>query len=126
MADTPKSQGKINDDKTETAYESASNGDCWVGFDLGVGYKRTLFRIKYFVNRKAIDPAQLIGAVFEGSTDNVTYNTIASIGGNVHRGWNDWSTKNPLSTIYRYLRMRHNTSSNCKVSELVFYDAILK
>lgn len=126
MADTPSKQERAMDDKSRTYYESSSSTDCWVGLDLGTNYKRALFRIRYYINKNAISPDALIGAVFEGSTDNTSYTSIAIIDGKVHRGWNEWSQKSALPVIYRYLRMRHNATSACKISELRFYDATVK
>ena len=125
MADTPSKQTKAMDGKSETNYESTATGDCWIGLDLGAKYKRSLFKIRYHINRKVIDPSLFIGATFEGSNDNATYTPIASVGGKVHRGWNDWSLKHPLGTIYRYVRMRHNSTTACKISEIRFYDMTL-
>lgn len=38
----------------------------------------------------------------------------------MHSGWNSWINDYKTSVIYRYVRLRHNSSSNCQLAELQF------
>lgn len=90
---------------------------CYIGFDVGAGNLARVTRIRYFPYYKWTIAAKYIkGAVFEGSLDGTTYTQIALVDQTVHAGWNSILLDTPVN--YRYVRLRHTTASNCKLSEL--------
>jgi hypothetical protein len=125
FADNTPNRRRVFDNKFSTKYTSSSP-QCFVGLDLGAKYKGNLFRIRFFIDNRAIAPASFVGASFTASTDGVSYTPIFTIANNVTRGWNQWRTESPLPTIYRYLRFEHNATSACQLSEVEFYDAKFK
>lgn len=123
FADTNSNRKLVFDNRYSTSYSSSSGAVCYVGLDLGARYKGYLFRARFYVNYRTTAPSNFIGAKITGSADGISYNDIFTVDNTVKRGWNQWRLNAPLSTIYRYLRFEHNSTSSCSISELEFYDA---
>lgn len=105
------------DNKDSTYYSSSSNGSCYIGIDVGSGKLANVDRIRFFPYYKwAIAANYLVDAVFEASTDGLTYTPIATVDNTVHAGWN--SLKLSTTNNYRYYRFAHNSTSECKLSSL--------
>ena len=99
------------------SFYSSSNSECWVGIDVGVGKKVLINRIRYFpYNKWTIAADYIKGAKIEASNDDSTYDSITTVDQTVHAGWNSYMPDS-LSTAYRYIRIRHDSSSECKVAE---------
>ena len=84
---------------------------------MGAGKKVKINRIRFFPYDKwTIASEKLQGAVIEASNDNTNYFELHEVDQTVHAGWN--SHMPTTSTPYRYIRIKHNTDSNCKIAEL--------
>ena len=82
-------------------------------------------RIRYFpYNQWTIASHYLHDAVFEGSVDGVSYTTLGEVDTTVHAGWNSFLVQNN-NAYYRYIRMRHNATSQCRLSEFEVYGVLL-
>ena len=112
-------------DMTFTTVYTSSNTACEIGLDLGEHLQGQLSSIKFFPN-PAIKGYTLNGTVIEGSDDNSTYTTVATIDMNAHDGWNTISFADASTPIrYRYYRLSGSQSSaKCALSELQ-YNGIL-
>lgn len=110
----------INDNNTNTIYNSSASV-CYVGVDFGLNTAANISSINYMGNPSwAITSSKIAGAVFEGSNDKNTWTNIFTIDSSVHMGWNFWPNLNLDSVIYRYIRFRHNSTSNCQLAEISF------
>lgn len=102
-------------DKYQASFYSSTNAVCYIGLDVGAGKLARITRIRYFPYYKWNIAARYIkGAVFEGSLDGSTYTQIALVDQTVHAGWNSILLAAPVN--YRYVRLKHTTVSNCKLS----------
>ena len=55
-------------------FSPVSNGECFIGIDLGENMHASVHRIRYFpYNKWSIVSNYMLGGVFEGSTDGVSY-----------------------------------------------------
>lgn len=109
------------DSNTNTFYNSNSNSSCYVGVDFGVDTVANISSISYMGNPNwAITSNMLTEAVFEGSNDQFSWSTIFTIDNTVHMGWNYWLNPNPAAVVYRYIRFRHNSTSQCQLAEIAF------
>lgn len=99
----------------QSSYYSSTAAVCYIGLDVGVGRVVNVGMVRYFPYYKwAIAAMYIKGAVIEGSTDGTAYTTIATIDQTVHSGWN--SIKTTLTQNYRYIRLKHTSTSGCKLS----------
>lgn len=55
------------------------------------------------------------GAVIEASNDDTTYDILHTVGSDAHTGWN--AIHPTIATNYRYFRLRHDSTSGCKIAE---------
>lgn len=109
------------DSNTNTFYNSDSNSSCYVGVDFGADTVANISSINYMGNPNwAITSNMLTGAVFEGSNDQSTWSIIFTIDNTVHMGWNYWLNPDPVAVVYRYVRLRHNSTSQCQLAEIAF------
>ena len=63
------------------------------------------------------------GAVFEASSDGVTYTALGVVDETVHAGWNSILVETAAN--YRYVRMRHDSASECKLAEFEAFGVTL-
>lgn len=111
------------DGLTTTNYESTTNSLCYLGVDAGSGLKISASRFRIFPNLQWTNVGKkILHAEFEGSDDLSTWNPLAKIDQTVHTGWN--VIKSNSDTPYRYLRLRHNSTSNCSIAEFQVYGIV--
>lgn len=97
-----------------TIYGSA-NTSCWIGIDVGAGLQANINRFRFFPFMGWANTANyILDAVFEGSNDQLSWSTMATIDQTVHSGWNVIIPS--LSTPFRYFRFRHTNQSQCNVA----------
>lgn len=107
-----------------TTYQSPRI-DCYIGLDIGAHRITDLTEVRFFPD-PALTGSILSGTLIEGSNDNITYITLATIDENAYDGWNtirldDEST----SGRFRYYRLRGSSSSaKCALAELQFYGVV--
>lgn len=65
---------------------------------------------------------KLYRAAFEGSNDMSNWTKLGTADSDVHSGWN--SIKVESKTAYRYIRMNHNSISQCSLAEMEVYGKI--
>lgn len=107
-------------DGLQSSFYSSTAAVCYIGLDAGVGKVVNVRRIKYFPYYRWTIAANFIkGAIFEGSNDGTSYTTLGTVDQTVHAGWN--SILVSTSTNYRYIRMKHTSTSGCKLSEFQIY-----
>lgn len=58
---------------------------------------------------------KILFSAIEGSNDMNNWNSIATIDQTIHSGWNFLKTT-PGSMGYRYIRFRHNSTSQCNIA----------
>lgn len=63
----------------------------------------------------AVVALYLKGAIIEASVDGSTYTEISTVGPDVHNGWN--SLHPSTASNYRFFRIRHDATSECKIAE---------
>ena len=81
-------------------------------------------RIRYFPYQLwEIASNYIKGAVIEASVDGSTYTELLTVDQTVHAGWNSFMPSSS-SNSYRYIRLRHNEMSMCKVAEFEVYGTI--
>ena len=98
------------------SFYSSSNSECWVGIDVGENKKVLINRIRYFpYNKWTIAASYIKDAEIEASNDGTNYDSITTVDQTVHAGWNSFMPDS-LSTAYRYIRIRHDSRSECKVA----------
>lgn len=106
------------DELTKTTYFS-SNSQCFVGIYFGKQYEIEISKIRYYPNKTWSKPGDnLVGALFEGSADNITWKKIKTLESKVERGWNKISIKKKERISYRYFRFSHNAQSGCSLGEI--------
>jgi hypothetical protein len=104
------------DKDTSTIYGS-TNKDCWVGIDVGDGLQAFLDRIHFFPMIDWSNVANyILEAVFEASNDKSTWIAIGKLDQSIHIGWNNLPI--PTNIPYRYIRFRHNSTSQCNLAEI--------
>ena len=87
-------------------------------------------RVRFFPYNKWTRAADYIkGATIEVSNDDSMYNIISTVDQTVHAGWNSYMPDSSLSA-YRYIRIKHDSNSQCKVAEfevhgVIFNDAFV-
>jgi hypothetical protein len=107
------------DGLTTTNYGS-TNAQCYLGVDAGSGVKVSANRFRFFPNLMWTNVGKIIlQAEFQGSDDLSSWTTLAIVDQTVHTGWN--VIKSNSSTPYRYLRFKHNSTSNCSIAEFQVY-----
>lgn len=80
-----------------------------------MGKVANVTRIRYFPYYKWDVVARFItGARIEGSNDGVAYVKIGEVDQTAHAGWN--TLQLTPTTSYRYIRLKHNNTSNCTIS----------
>lgn len=108
------------DMSTKTSYSSTS-ATCYVGLDLGVNVKGSLYSVKYTPN-----PVVLLNkmrtSVIEGSNDGTSFTAIGDLK-LVHSGINTFVA--PASTLYRFYRIRGTVTGGCDFSEIAFIGVAL-
>jgi hypothetical protein len=119
IGDNPLSANYGMDENVNTYYTSSAS-TCYIGVDFGLNSAANIQKIGYFPNPMwSIVANYLFGAVFEGSNDNTTWTNIFTIDSSTHTGWNYWfSTTTNIQ--FRFIRLRHNATSQCQISELSF------
>ena len=116
FSDSPSATNRAFDFDSTTTYSSSAQ-KCYIGVDFGIDAAANISTIKYMGNSSwPITSLYLNGGIFEGSNDNSTWNTIFVVDTNVHSGWNTWTNNYQTSVIYRYVRLRHNSLSNCQIA----------
>jgi hypothetical protein len=65
----------------------------------------------------------MVGVTIETSNDNITWNVLETVNGNVHGDWNFYRPSR-LTSNFRFIRFKHNISSNCQFSSIKFYGII--
>jgi hypothetical protein len=104
------------DNNTNTVYNSSA-ASCYVGVDFGQDTQANISSISYMGNPSwVITSSKIAGAVFEGSNDQNAWTTIFTIDSTVHMGWNYWPNDSPNAVVYRYIRFRHNSTSQCQIA----------
>ena len=82
-------------------------------------------RIRYFpYNKWTIAATYIKGAEIEASNDNTNFDLITTVDQTVHAGWNSYMPDSS-STAYRYIRIRHDSTSECKIAEFEVHGVIL-
>ena len=103
-------------DKVQSSFYSSTAAVCYIGLDAGAGKVINIRRVRYFPYYKWAVAAKFIkGAVIEGSNDGSSFTVLATVDQTVHSGWN--SIKITTSNNYRFIRLRHTSTSGCKLSE---------
>ena len=104
-------------------YVGAQGGH--VGLDLGVNSVARVTRIRIFPREDngATGRARLEGAVVEGSVDNASWTTLASLQG-VVPGWNTIVRDLPAAN-FRFLRLRSEASTPIEVAEVLFQGKVI-
>lgn len=104
-------------DKSYTTYYSSTSATCYVGIDMGAGKKVKMSSIRYMPYLKWLIASEYLqDAVIEASdTETSGYVLIHTIDQTVHAGWNSHTPT--TTTPYRYVRIRHTSTSNCKLAE---------
>lgn len=116
-------------DYVHASYYSSTSAVCYIGLDVGVSKLVQATRIRFFPYYKwTIAASYIKGAVFEGSLDGTAYTTIATVDQTVHAGWN--SIQISGTTKYRFIRLKHTSTSGCMLSEfevngLIFNDLVV-
>ena len=101
-------------------YYSSSNTQCYIGLDAGAGVQASISRISFFPSLNWPNVAQVIlYSSFQGSNDQLKWDTLATVDQTVHTGWNIFASNN--TTPYRYIRFLHNSTSKCSLAELKLY-----
>ena len=104
----------VIDGRVNTHYGS-NNSECWLGFDVGQGVELMVDRIRLFPSIEWSNVGKMIlFSVVEGSNDMSNWNTLATIDQTIHSGWN-FIKSSSGSTGYRYVRFRHNSTSQCNI-----------
>ena len=107
------------------SFYSSSNAECWIGIDVGANKKVLINRIRYFpYNQWVLAASYIKGAVIEASNDDTNYDSITTVDQTVHAGWNSYMPDS-LSTAYRYIRIRHDSTSECKIAEFEVHGVIV-
>ena len=70
------------------------------------------------------DTIKLLGAEFQGSNDFVSWTPLAKVDQTVHDGWNSLLSSDKSSS-FRYLRMSHNSSSQCMLTEFRIFGILM-
>lgn len=105
-------------DGKHSTYYSSSNSGCYIGLDVGEKRLVNINRIRYFpYHAWNIVSNYLKGAIFEGSVDGITYIKLGEVDQAVHAGWNSFLVTSTSTQNYRFVRLIHNTTSNCKLAE---------
>jgi hypothetical protein len=120
--DTVSNSSAVLDGDISTIYGSI-NASCWIGIDIGTDLAILIQRIRYFPTLNWNNVANmLLEAVFEGSSDKTNWNSLGLADSTIHVGWNTLEVAAQLS--YRYLRMRHNSTSQCNIAEVEVYGQV--
>ena len=107
------------DELINTVYTSP-NAQCWIGLDAGAGIKASISRVTFFASLNWANVAQyILYSTFQGSNDQTTWKTLATVDQTVHSGWNTFASKD--TTPYRYIRFLHNSTSMCSLAEVQLY-----
>jgi len=128
----PTSQFTIYSDQVSSSSASASfdglvntfysspNTECYIGLDAGVGVQASISRISFFPSLNWANVAQVIlYSSFQGSNDQLKWDTLVTVDQTVHTGWNIFASNN--ITPYRYIRFVHNSTSKCSLAEIKLY-----
>jgi hypothetical protein len=108
------------DGLSDTFY-SSSNAECWLGVDAGSGMGIAVSRIRFFPNLNWINVGKkILHAVFQGSNDQSSWTTLATVDQTIHTGWNVLKSEDSTNA-YRYIRFLHNSTSQCKIAEFQLY-----
>jgi hypothetical protein len=112
----------VLDGDRKTKYISP-NQDCWIGVDIGLNLAVKLDKIRFFPNMDWSNVvSKLILATFEGSNNMSNWIKLGTVGSNARHGWN--TIKVDTNTSFRYIRMKHNSTSQCSLAELEIYGKI--
>lgn len=90
--------------------------------DAGLNLMLSVYRIKFFP-KGSLSADKYIGSSFEGSNDMTSWTTIVTLDQNVHGGWNTRESK--ITTPFRYLRYKHNSTTSCSLAEIQLYGITL-
>lgn len=117
ISDNTAAQAFAFDDAHDTIYTSSA-ASCYIGLDFGSGKAAEISRIRFFPNSAWTEVIKkLLYATFEGSNDMSSWSTIAEVTQTIQGGWNTLMS-NSSSTVYRYVRFSHNSTSMCNLAEL--------
>lgn len=113
---TSSSSSAVLDGNENTVYISP-NTICWIGLDLGANLALNLSRIRYFPSMSWDNVvSELYQAVFESSNDMINWTELGIANSDAHTGWNSIEVQSNIA--YRYIRMRHNSTSQCSLAEM--------
>ena len=95
-----------------TTYRS-TNETCYFGIDLGSDQtKAVITKIRYFPRPSWTNVEQkLNGAKIYISNDNIAWQELVTVDGEVHSGWNYHVFESNIYT--RYIKFEHNITSHC-------------
>jgi hypothetical protein len=107
-------------DGQTTTYYGSGAANCWLGLDAGANMGVSVSRIRFFPSFDWPNAAQkILHAVFEGSNDNNSWTEYGKVDQTVHTGWN--VLKTTMAGPVRYIRFRHNSTSQCNLAEFNLY-----
>ncbi len=110
---------KVFDDLTRTTYFSSSS-NCQIGVYFGNQHLIEINRIRFYPNKTWDKPGgYLKGALFQGSSNNITWETISTLSSKVQRGWNRIVIDKKSQKAYRYFRFSHTSASACSLGSII-------
>jgi hypothetical protein len=112
-------------DRDKNTIYNSLNSVCWIGLDVGTNLAVDLKSVRYFPNINWINSvvSKLNQAVFEASNDMINWTKLGTVGSSVHSGWNTIEVEDS-KPAFRYIRMKHNSTSQCNIAELELYGKI--
>lgn len=116
-ADTLANAGSAYDKLMSTRYTSAAAA-CYIGLDFGANQQADITKIRFYPNPTWKSALTYIkGAQLAASVDGTTWVNLTVLDSTVHTGWNIWKPQSALTTYYRYVAFRHNSTSACNLAE---------
>jgi hypothetical protein len=73
-------------------------------------------QVKFFMN-VFTKPTYSGYLKFQGSSDNITYTTLFTVGDEIHEGWNYYDYASGSELKYRYFRVYGSNAGSCNVGE---------
>jgi hypothetical protein len=111
---------KVYDGDITSFYDASVPTGAFSGIDVGAGNVATVTAIFYYA--RSGWASRMIGGEFQGSNDQVTYTTLATVATASDTAWTTIMVSG--AAPYRYLRYLSPTNGWCNVAEVQFHGTV--
>jgi hypothetical protein len=101
-------------------FKDTTSTTCYIGMGFTVGHVGIVSEVKFFMNT-FLKETYSGNLIFQGSSDNIKYTDLFTVGDEIHEGWNYKTYTDATVLKYRYYRFKGTEVGACNMGELVLW-----